>query len=155
MAGGHESSMVSGPRNIVTRSAVNLVRDAQFYRGRTGPIRRTDWFFKAPTRIDIAGEGADNGVLPITIRSLIVTTNAQPGACLSRACDAFERRPSVPVQENSLAVALWAGALGMKLFHPAFNDLMEAAHPVAALWGEIRQPTYVTLDFRLAATGGA
>lgn len=52
-----------------------------------------------------------------------MTTNAHIGACLSRACNAFERRPSAAVQEDSPAVAVWDGALGTKLMHPAMPEL--------------------------------
>ena len=84
-----------------------------------------------------------------------MTTNAHVGACLSRACDAFELRPSAPVQEDSPAVAEWDGALGTKLMHPALGDLVEAAHSLAPLSGALRQPTDIALDLRLAATAGA
>jgi hypothetical protein len=60
---------------------------------------------------------------PITIRSLSMTANAPVGACLSRASNAFEGRPSAAVQEDSPAVAVWDGALGTKLMHSAMPEL--------------------------------
>jgi hypothetical protein len=62
---------------------------------------------------------------PITIRSLSMTANAPVEACLSRASNAFERRPSV-----------------------------EAAHSLAPLSGALRQLIDCAPDLRLAATAG-
>lgn len=145
-SGGIEMSLPGAPKTL---SGTRI-----FYCGGSGPIRSAN-LSEARTRIDIGGEAADNGTLPMTIRSLIVTINAQPGACLSRACDAFERRPSAAFQENSPTVVVWGSALGTKSMHRASDDLVEAVHAGAPLWGALRQPINVALDFRLAASAGA
>lgn len=59
-----------------------------------------------------------------------MTTTTHIGTCLSRACDAFERRPSAALQQDSPAVAVWDGALGTLLAHsgkPALRTDMPAA----------------------------
>ena len=52
-----------------------------------------------------------------------MTTNSHIGDCLSRACHAFERRPSAALQDDSPAMAVWDGALGTKLSHAAMPSL--------------------------------
>ena len=45
-------------------------------------------------------------------------TSSQIGASLARVRVAFERHPAAALQEDSPAVAVWAGGLGTRLAHP-------------------------------------
>ena len=63
-----------------------------------------------------------------------MTTVSPISDCLLRACDAFKRRPSAAIQEDSPAVAVWDGALGTILSHAAMPSLR--TDMPAALGGE-------------------
>lgn len=52
-----------------------------------------------------------------------MTTTSHIGACLSRAREAFERRPAAAFHEDSPALAIWDGALGAKLSYTALPVL--------------------------------
>ena len=94
---------------------------------------------EAPARIDITGPSADNVGPPHNHPELSMTTNSHIGACLSRACDAFKRRPSAALQEDSPAVAVWDGALGTKLSHAAMPSLRTDMPP--AMGGDGAAPS--------------
>lgn len=68
-----------------------------------------------------------------------MTTSSHIGACIARARDAFERRPGAALQEDSPAVAIWDGALGVKLSHAAM-PAMRTDMP-AVLGGEGAAPS--------------
>lgn len=68
-----------------------------------------------------------------------MTTNSHIGDCLLRASDAFGRRPSAAIQEDSPALAEWAGGLSAKLSHDAMPSL--ATDMPAVLGGEGAAPT--------------
>ena len=49
-------------------------------------------------------------------------TSSQIGASLARVRVAFERHPAAALQEDSPAVAVWAGGLGTRLAHPGMSS---------------------------------
>ena len=63
-----------------------------------------------------------------------MTMDPHIGTCLLRARDAFERRPSTAVHEDSPATAVWVGGLATRLEHAAL-PLLRTDMPTA-LGGE-------------------